>query len=64
MGNLVPKFDLWMHEALHWLHRWDGDLDRLERFASTFGEGYVRKLDMGFIALGSALCALAGLVFG
>ncbi len=64
MGNLVPKLHFWMHEAGHWLHTWDGDLDRLERFASSFGESYMRKLDMGFIALGSALCALMGLMFG
>ena len=66
MGNLLPKWDFWllMHTAGQWLHRWDGDLDRLERFASTFGDSYTRKMDMGFIALASALFALFGLLFG
>lgn len=65
MGNLLPKWDfwLWMHEIGQWLHKW-GDLDRLEQFASTFGASYTRRMDMGFIALGSALFALIGLLFG
>ncbi len=66
MGDLIPKWDFWpfMDSAACWLHKRDADLDRIERFASTFGERYTRKMDMGFIALGSALCALAGLLFG
>jgi hypothetical protein len=66
MGNLLPKWDflLLMHTAGQWLHKWDGDLDRVERFASTFGDSFTRKMDMGFIALASALFALFGLLFG
>ena len=66
MGNLLPKWDFWplLHDASLWLHKWDGDLDKLERFASTVGDSCTRRMDIGFIALGSALFALMALAFG
>lgn len=64
MRKIAPRWEFWLHEMGVRLHRWDGDLDRVERYASTFGDSYTRKMDMGFIALGSALCALFGLMFG
>lgn len=66
MGNMMHKWDvgLWAHDAALWIHQWDGHLDRLERYASTFGNNYTKQMDMGSIALGSALAALFGLLFG
>lgn len=64
MGNLAPKWEFWLHWIDFRRRKWDVDLDRMERFASTFGDSYTRKMDMGFLAFGSALCALLGLLLG
>ncbi len=45
-------------------HKWDGDLDRMEEFAATFGDPLTKRLDAGFIAMGSALGALFALILG
>lgn len=66
MGNVSPKWDLrlMMREPARWRHEWDADLDRLEDFASHLGERYAKYMDVGFIALGSAMGALLALSFG
>lgn len=38
------------------------DLDQLEQFAAGLGQGYVRRMDAGLLALSGALFALAALV--
>lgn len=66
MGNVLPKWDLrlLMRAPVRWMREWDPDLDRLEDFASHFGEGYGKYVDAGFFALGSAAAALLALTFG
>ena len=62
MSRLFSRRSL--HLPLNRLHQWQRsiDMDRIEDFASHFGEDYIRYFDLGLLAMAGAVGGLMVLV--
>lgn len=64
MADLLTPANTRGNSPARWPHLTGADLDRLEDYASHFGEPLLRHLDSGFIALGAAISAVVVLTLG